>query len=1121
MTSAGYLRSPHLRDDLLTFVAEDDVWLAPLAGGRAWRLSADGAPVTNPRFARDGSGVAWTSWRDGPAEVYLAGVDGDRGRRLTYWGEGDATVSGWTPDGEILALTASGQPFERQTWAHAVPLEGGPPRRLPFGPVAAIAVEPSARALLNGTWGRDPAYWKRYRGGTAGRLWTATGDGPFQRILAGVNGQFASPMLVGGRLAFLSDHEGTGNVYSCRLDGSDLRRHTDHDGCYARQASTDGRRVVYQRLGEIWILDELAPDSEPRPVSITLGSASTALAPRLVSAEDHLGALSCDHSGQASAVEVRGTVHWLTHRDGPARALAVDPGARARMPQVLGRTGQVVWVTDADGADALEIGPADGPELAPGAAPGAPRRLAAGQLGLVNELAAAPDGSTVAVAARDGRLLLVDVAAGTVTPLDQSTDGAVSGLAYTPDSAWLAWSHPGPQPLSRIRLARLADASTVDVTDGRFIDSEPVFTGDGKYLAFLSARIFDPVYDSHFFDLSFPFGARPFLVPLAADTPSPFGPLPGGRPPGNGTAKPAPGEAGDDGDGAAGSGDTAAVGASAGGAAAGGSVADGPSDGDAPPPVQLDVAGLPARVVSLPVAESRYSSLYPVAGGLAWLREPLAGVLGEGTAPADDRRPRAALERFDLATRKTAELVGALDWFTVSGDGEWLVVRDGGELRVVPAQRKADPEGSDTVRVDLSRARFTADPVQQWRHAFTEAARFMRHDFWVEDMAGVDWDAVAGTYRPVLDRLGSALDFADLLWEVVGELGTSHAYIWPRVTPGERGRGRPGLLGADLSRDLDGIWRVTRVLPGESSDPRARSPLEAPGAAVQAGDALLAVDGRPVDPAAGPGPLLVGSAGKPVELTVATGAGPARRIAVVLLHSDRRLRYQDWVAGRRRLVRELSGGRAGYLHIPDMMGEGWAHFHRDLRVELAFDALVMDVRGNRGGHVSELVVEKLARRVMGWDMPRWRSPVTYPRDAPRGPVVALADENAGSDGDIVTAAIRILGLGPVVGARTWGGVIGIGPAFTLVDGTSMTVPRYAISLEGFGWGIENHGVDPDVEVLISPADWAEGRDAQLEAATALAMERLAERPAARPPDTSGRPSRVRPALPPRSGTAPA
>jgi len=1102
MTSAGYLRFPDVQGDLLTFIAEDDVWLAPASGGRAWRLSADQADAAWPRFARDGASVAWVSWRDGPAEVYLASTDGAApGRRLTYWGESAATVDGWTPDGEIIALTAAGQPFERQFWAHAVPPDGGPSRVLPYGPVAGVAVEEGAQALLNGSWGRDPAYWKRYRGGTAGRLWTASAGGPFQRILASLNGQFASPMLVGGRLAFLSDHEGTGNVYSCRLDGSDLRRHTDHDGGYARQAASDGQRIVYQCRGELWILDDLSPDSQPRPVPVTLGSASTALAPRLISAGDHLGGLSCDHAGLASAVVVRGTVHWLTHRDGPARALAVSADARHRLPQVLGQTGQVAWISDADGADAVEIAPAAGPELAPGSPPPGPRRLAGGQLGLVSELAAAPDGSTLAVAARDGRVLLVDVASGAVRELASSDDGTVSGLAYAPDSAWLAWAHPGPQPLSRIKLARLADGLVVDATEGRFIDSEPAFTRDGKYLAFMSARIFDPVYDAHFFDLSFPYGSRPYLVALAADTPSPFAPLTAGRPPGDGPDKPD----GSDDDGAG-----EADGGQAGGDKAGGDKAD------APPPVVVDVPGLAERVLSMPVAESRYSALRAVAGGLAWLREPVIGVLGEGATVPDGSKPRPVLERYDLTRRKATDLVTGLDWFEVSGDGEWLVVRDGGDLRVVPAQRKADPDGGDTVQVDLSRARFLAELPALWRHAYGEVGRYMRHDFWVPDMSGVDWDGVAEEYRPVLSRVASPAEFADLLWEVVGELGTSHAYIRASRPPGEDGDGEPGLLGADLARDPDGSWRIARVLPGESSDPRARSPLAAPGTAVQPGDILLAVDGRPVDPQAGPGPLLIGAAGKPVELTVATGAGPARRFAVTPLASERRLRYQDWVAGNRRLVRELSGGRAGYLHIPDMMGEGWAHFHRDLRVEMARDTLIMDIRMNRGGHVSELVVEKLARRIMGWDMPRSMRPVSYPKDTPRGPVVALADENAGSDGDMITAAIKILGLGTVVGARTWGGVIGIGEPFRLVDGTSMTVPRYAIWLNGFGWGVENHGVDPDTEVLISPDDWAAGRDPQLETATRLAIEQLAARPAAQPPDYSGRPSRARPPLPPRS-----
>ncbi len=1127
MVAPGYLRFPHISGGLVTFVAADDIWLAPAGGGRAWRFTADDAAAQTPRLSADGARLAWVSSKDGAPEVYQASLADGITTRLTYWGTQWARVCGWTPGGEVLAVSAAGQPFGHHSWARAVatpasdPADGpGAERLLPLGPAGDLSLGDMAVAVLNGTFGSfqaDLAFWKRYRGGTAGRLWIgpvsavlsgqpdeAAGARPFRRLLADLpGGHFTSPMMVGDRLAFLSDHEGTGNIYSCAPDGTDLRRHTDHDGWYARQASTDGQRVIYACGGELWLLADL-DQAEPVRLDILLGSPAAGRAPRLLSAGDHVGSLSVDRGGTASAVEVRGTVHWLTHRDGPARALSVVPGARARYPQVLGDDGQVVWATDAGGVDALEI---SGAPLADSGPAAAPRRLAAGQVGRVNGLAAAPDGRAVAVAAQDGRLLVVDVAAGRVRQLAASGNGRVSGMAWSPDSAWLAWSEPAGQPggmgglqLRRLRLARAAGDEVTDVTDGRFTDTDPVFSLDGKYLAFLSRRSFDPIYDAHVFDLSFPYGARPFLLPLQATVPSPFGPLIGGRPIGAGAGESDP----------AGSGHPATAAAQEDG-------------GTAPdvrvPEVRVDADGIADRIVALPVPEARYSRLRAVSGGLAWLREPVTGNLGLGGAEPTDDAPRPVLERFDFGRREAAGLRDDVDWFEASKDGTRLVVSDHGSLTVIPGARKAgndDPD--DKVGIDASRARFMADPAALWRQAYAEAFRVMRHDFWVADMAGVDWDAIQDEYRPLLDRVSCPAEFADVLWEVFGELGTSHAYVIPAGQgDGADSRGnQPGQLGADIERTPDG-WRVTRVVRGESSDPRARSPLAAPGVTISAGDMLLAIDGRPVGPA-GPGPLLVGAAGKPVELTVgpAGASGEPRRVAVVPLADDKRLRYQDWVSARRAQVRELGDGQVGYLHVPDMVSEGWADFHRDLRGEMLRDALVIDVRGNSGGHTSQLVVEKLARRVIAWDVSRGLLPSTYPEDAPRGPLVALADECAGSDGDIVTAAIRILRLGPVVGARTWGGVIGYDDEHELVDGTRMTVPRLAFWMNGFGWGVENYGVDPDVEVIPSPDDWAAGRDVQLEKAVALALEALREKPAVRPPDPAERPSRRRPPLPPRA-----
>ncbi|HEY0450765.1 S41 family peptidase [Actinophytocola sp.] len=1063
----SYLRHPHLHGDLVTFVAEDDVWLAPLDGGRAWRVSADQAGAGSPRFSPDGAHLAWTSWRDVEPEVHLAPADGGPSRRLTYWGDPNTEVIGWSGE-EVLATSTVGQPSARRSWAYEIAADGSGSRRLPYGPVGGVAYGPEGAVLLLGAYSREPAWWKRYRGGTAGKLWLdADGDGEFARFQAELDGNLSSPMWVGDRVAFLSDHEGVADLYSCAPDGSGLRRHrVDAPGeFYARNATTDGSRVVFHRAGRLWLVAGLDSDenAEPRELDIRLGGPRGARAPYPVRASDELGDVGPDHTGRGSAVEVRGTVHWVTHRDGPARALAAEPGVRARLPRTLGE--QVVWVTDADGEDALEIAPVDGV-----AAGSAPRRIGSGQLGRVLELAASPDGRRVAVTTHDGRLLLVDADTGELREVTRSENGDPLDLAFSPDSGWLAWSHPGPIPLRHIRMASTTDLSIVDVTPIRFVDTDPVFTVDGKHVAFLSARSFDPVYDVHVFDMSFPNGSRPHLVPLAATTPSPFSPQLRGRPVDD---EDSPKDKHDG------------------------------EDDDAPARTDVDLEGLAERVVPVPVPAARYSTLRAVKGGLVWLRNPLAGVLGEDDDLDDEDDSRSVLERYDFTKRKLEVLVEGVDDVWVSGDGERLVVRDGHALRVQPADRKSDgdADSADDVKVDLSRVRVQVDPGAEWRQSFDEAWRLMRDHFWRADMGGVDWAAVRDRYRPLVDTVGSHDELVDLLWELQGELGTSHAYVNPPGGHYESAR-RIGLLGADLERDGAGVWRVTRILPGETSDPHGRSPLRAPGVAVRVGDAVLAVDGRPVSAAEGPGPLLAGTADKPVELRIGpAGGGAARSVVVVPLLDDMLLRYHDWVADRRAYVHEASEGRIGYLHVPDMVATGWAQLHRDLRLEIQRDALIVDVRENRGGHLSQLVVEKLGRKIIGWQVSRnGHRAESYPDDAPRGPVVAVANEFSGSDGDIVNAAIKTLGIGPVVGVRTWGGVIGIDMRYRLVDGTLVTQPRYATWLRGPGWGVENHGVAPDVEVVMTPQDHAAGRDPQLDTAVRLALEALARTPAATPPE---------------------
>jgi len=1086
----SYLRLPHLSGDLLCFVAEDDLWLARLdSPDRAWRLTVDRTKIGHPRFSPDGGTIAYTSWRSLVPEIHVVPVDGGPSRQLTHWGSADTQVCGWTPaqgdrGGTILAVASHGEPFSYFTWAYKVSPDGDPGRKLPWGPVSDIQVAEidgeRRTLLLTGTPPHEPAAWKRYRGGAMGRLWLHG-----ERLLPDLEGHLHSPMFVGGRIAFLSDHEGVGNLYSCAHDGSDLRRHTDHDAFYARHAASDGTRVIYQCAGDLWIVDDLT--AEARKLDVRPSGPRAGRRPYQVPAAQHVDGISVDETGRASAVVVRGSLYWLTHRDGPARTITDTPGVRVRLPEMLGSVGQVAYVTDAEGEDAVEIA-----HLPRATGDREPRRLASGELGRVLELVSDPQGERIAIAAHDGRVLLITVsddaaaAAGTedssgeVTELIRSINGPVRDLAFSPDGAWLTWSHPGiGRSLRQIKMARIKDRLIVDVTNGRFEDENPVFTRDGRYLAFLSWRGFDPVYDVHTGDLSFPLGCRPYLVPLSSATPSPFALTPEGRP------------------------------------AAGGLDPVEEEEGDGA--VTVEIEGLENRVTPFPVTASKYSALYPVAGGgLLWLRWPISGALGETFANPDDTSGRPTLEYFNISKAKKSELVDHLDWFAVSGDGTRLVVVDEDDLRAVPSAESGD--GDTTVWIDLRRILHEVDPAAEWRQSYEEAGRLIRAYFWDPGMCGVDWDAVLDQYRPLVERVASPDEFADLLREVLGELGTSHAY----VTAARRDEGPPhyqrrqGLLGANFVRREEG-WVVKRILPGDSSDSKARSPLA--GTGIREGAVLTHVDGRPVDVLTGPYPLLAGAGGTTVELTFTPaegGAGRSRRVAVVPLIDERPLRYQDWVAKRRAVVRELSGGRCGYLHIPDMGGSGWAQFNRDLRMEVSRPALIVDVRGNAGGHISELVVEKLTRTILGWDLTRNAQPVSYASNAPRGPVVALADEATSSDGDMITAAFKLLGLGPVIGQRTWGGVVGMTGRHRLGDGTVITVPMNAAWFDAYGWGVENRGVTPDLVILRTPLDWAEGRHAQLDDAVRLAVDLLETNPPATPPDHSNVPDRSRPKLPPRT-----
>ncbi|MFV0429125.1 MAG: S41 family peptidase, partial [Arachnia sp.] len=848
--------------------------------------------------------------------------------------------------------------------------------------------------------------------------------------------------------------------WSVKADGSDLQQHTQHtmaDG-YVRDATTDETTVVYHSRGRLYAVPSLARGQVYRiDVDIALGDPE----PVSLSPTERLEALAPDHGGDGSVIDWRGSAWYLTHRGGPARALSDLPGVRIREPRLLGATGKAVWASDAEGEDCLEIMPIDGD--------GDPRRLGQGRLGRVLDLVANAEGTKIAVASHDGTVFLVDVARASIRKLGRSGNGEVTGLVFSPDGRYLVWREAvaGEGAVGRLVGVDLVDDAAFTLTSGHFNDFSPAFSHDGKYLYFLSSRTIDPTYDELGFDLSFTSTVRPWVIPLRAEDAAPFGPTVDGWSISDDDAK------------------------SSGGSAK--SESSDKSDG----PAVLVVEGAEARMTPLPVAAGRYQALATTSGGVLWRSQiGNTGELGTGRAPGEE--PKESVNFYDIAKRKLSVVVEACDEAWVSGDGRQLVVRSGEDVWVQSAEAKPDEDDDAKVNVDLSRLRRQILPRDEWRQMFDENARLMRDHFWREDLDGVDWAEVTAGYRPIIERLATHDDLVDLLWEVGAELNTSHAYVVPATLPAEAsGLGR---LGAEFSRNVKGEIVIDRILEGESSDPSARSPLRAAGVAARPGDVIAAVDGRPTMEVADIGVLLEGAANKVLELTIARRR-MKRRVAVVPIASESSLRYQEWVRGRVAYTKEKSQGRVGYIHVPDMMAHGWAQFQRMIDQATRCEAVIADVRFNAGGHTSELVIERLSRQVVGWSRARhFDDPIAYPTQGLRGPLVFVTNSWAGSDGDIVTAAAQNLRLGPVVGERSWGGVVGIDGRFALVDGTVVTQPRYGFSFLEQGWGVENYGTEPDIEVPMGPADWESDADIQLDAAIAEALQQLDDSPAVSAPD---------------------
>ncbi len=1045
---ARFMRYPDVSASHVAFAHAGDIWVAPLGGGLASRLSTPPGEESFPRFSPDGRLIAFSANYDGNLDIYVLPIEGGVPQRLTHHPAADRVLD-WTPDGRGI-LFSSGREAGRDRYEEffIVPVGGGLPEKLPipYGSFGTLSADGTTLAYT--TNGREFSTWKRYRGGWTSEIWLFNlKTGASRRISDGVVNDF-QPMFTGNRLIFLSDRGASlrANLWSLDLTTGATTRLTDFTDLDCRFPSAGPAHVVFEHGGALKVL-ELATGTV-RTADITVQTDRRALKPRTENVSDLISGASVSPSGKRLAVVARGDVFSVPAEEGVILNLTRSPGTHERSAAWSPDGKQVAYWTDRTGEYELALRPADGS--------GTEKILTSFGPGFRYELTWSPDSKRIAFVDQAMRIQVLDVATGRATEVDRGItmfEGGLQGFspAWSPDSRWLAWSRDiETGPALFIWDAR--DGVTRRITSGFTPDQLPAFDPDGKYLFFLTNRHFAPVYSDVDNTWVYPNTTQVAAMSLRQDVPSPIAPK-------NDREEGVAGDTKDEKDKAARE-DRSKPGKKG---------KDAEKDGPVPPPdVTIDFDGLEQRVTILPPESGNLSGLVAASGKLVWHRHPRTGSGDEDSA----------IVFWDFEEREEKTIVESADAFELAAGGEKLLVLAKDSFHVVdiaPDQKleKAAPT-SDLEAV--------VDPPAEWRQIFNEAWRLQRDFFYDRGLHGVDWAAMRTRYGALVENAVTRADLNVILGELIGELNSSHAYRWGGDLEQAASRS-VGMLGCDFSLDA-GRFRITRILQGAPWETEVRSPLAAPGLGVKEGDWLLAINGAELDVARDPWAALDGLANRTIELTVngKPSLEGARTVVVTTLDDESRLRQLAWVERNRRHVDERSNGRIAYVYVQDTGREGQSDLVRMFAGQFTRPAMLVDERFNSGGQIPDRFVELLNRPITNYWAVRDGKDWQWPPVAHRGPKAMLINGWSGSGGDCFPFYFREAGLGPLIGRRTWGGLIGISGSPDLMDGGSVTVPTFAIYSPDGSWIIENHGVEPDIEVVDDPALMQGGADPQLDRA---------------------------------------
>jgi tricorn protease len=1069
------LRFPAVSADQIVFSQAGDLYTVPLAGGVARKLTSyyEGYEAF-ARFSPDGKSIAFTGEHDGNREVYLIPAEGGAPKRLTYTpslGRDDISdrmgpnnlVMGWTPDGKNVVFRSRMREWnDFNGQLYLVPSTGGTPEELPLPRGGFCSFSPDGTKLAYNRIFREFRTWKRYRGGMADDIWIY--DRASKKVENITNNPALDliPMWSGDRVYFVSDRDEHKrvNLYVYDLRSKETRKLTTFTDYDIKFPSLGPNSIVFENGGYIYKFDLATERTDKVPVIISddaIGARS-----RLAKVGGEITNYEISPDGKRALFGAHGEIFTVPAQFGNVRNLTGTSGVHERAPKWSPDGKWIAYISDRSGEDEIYRMAQDGT--------GEPQQLTNNADTYKYQIFWSPDSQKIMWSDRLQRLLYVEVATKAVVEVVKAERFEVPHYVWSPDSRWISYTKPEVDVMSKVYLYSLDTKKTSEVTDGWYQSGYPAFSSDGKHLFFVSDRDFNPVYSQTEWNHAYLAMSRVFFVTLAKDTRSPFEPKSDEVAVKKEEAKPAP-----------------PVPAQKTTAAASAAAPDAPktSAKKESSGVKVDLDGLKARIIALPIETSNYGGVTVVGNSVYYFKQK-------------EMENQPSLMLYDLGELKEKDL-GKVAGYEVSADLKKMLVGKDRSFAIIDLPK--GPISMET-KLDLSGMECTVDPRQEWNQIYEECWRQMKHFFYAPNMHGVDWEAVRERYRPLAASVGTRADLTYVIGEMIGELSAGHTYVGGGDMP-RPGRLNVGMLGAQFERDAKtGYYRIARILKGQNWDASLRSPLTEVGLNVKEGEYLIAINGKPLNKFADMFEALNNTAGKQVTLKVngAPDEKGSREIVVIPLATENQLYYYNWVEGNIDKVAKATNGQVGYIHIPNMGVEGLNEFVKHFYPQLGKKGLIIDVRGNGGGNVSSMIIDRLVRELVMIEVARNGTPTPDPVAAVLGPKVALCDEFSASDGDIFPYRFKILGVGKVIGKRTWGGVVGIRGSLPLLDGGSLNKPEFApYDKDGKGWIIEGVGVEPDIVVENDPAREFAGIDDQLNKGIEVILEELKTKGRAIPP----------------------